>query len=236
MRTRMIRALFVALPFFTLSARYEVMAQSDAAKCISPNDSQSANSITLKGVRVVNLHEVDKHLYRSAQPPDSRAFHALNQQLGIDTVLNLRTLHSDLYFLCDLHRNCVAELSPFSERIDPGGPTYNSVVRALGDIRASILRQRTVLVHCEFGSDRTGLIVALYRILYQHWCREAAITEMKQKAFGFHVVWTGIERFILEANFTQMKLDVADHVKIMDPPDGRVLVQRCSKGPRSCAR
>jgi len=44
-----------------------------------------------------------------------------------------------------------------------------------------------ILVHCEFGEDRTGVFIASYRIAFQHWSAELALAEMR--AFGFHGHW-----------------------------------------------
>jgi hypothetical protein len=36
-----------------------------------------------------------------------------------------------------------------------------------------------ILIHCEGGADRTGVMVALYRLAFQHWTLEQAQSEMK---------------------------------------------------------
>lgn len=41
-----------------------------------------------------------------------------------------------------------------------------------------------VFVHCEHGMDRTGLIVALYRVFYQGWSAEKAHDEMLEMGHG----------------------------------------------------
>ena len=46
-----------------------------------------------------------------------------------------------------------------------------------------------VLVHCYHGADRTGLIVASYRVIYQHWDLNEAKREMQQGPYGYHSVW-----------------------------------------------
>ncbi|RYZ83219.1 MAG: hypothetical protein EOO68_33290 [Moraxellaceae bacterium] len=56
-------------------------------------------------------------------------------------------------------------------------------------------QQGNVLVHCQHGSDRTGLVIAMYRIIYQHWPIEHAKQEMKQGGFGFHPIWVNIDGF-----------------------------------------
>jgi tyrosine-protein phosphatase SIW14 len=41
-----------------------------------------------------------------------------------------------------------------------------------------------IFVHCQHGQDRTGVIVALYRIFYEQWTPQAAHDEMMN--MGFH--------------------------------------------------
>jgi protein tyrosine/serine phosphatase len=45
---------------------------------------------------------------------------------------------------------------------------------------------KPVLVHCWHGSDRTGAVVATYRMVFQDWTREAAIDELINGGYGFH--------------------------------------------------
>jgi protein tyrosine/serine phosphatase len=41
-----------------------------------------------------------------------------------------------------------------------------------------------IFVHCYYGEDRTGVMVATYRIAQQNWTPEQAAAEMD--SFGFH--------------------------------------------------
>jgi hypothetical protein len=43
---------------------------------------------------------------------------------------------------------------------------------------------KKIFLHCQYGADRTGVMVALYRIAVDHWTSEQAITEMKD--FHYH--------------------------------------------------
>jgi protein tyrosine/serine phosphatase len=43
-----------------------------------------------------------------------------------------------------------------------------------------------VLVHCHHGADRTGCIVAVYRMIVNDWTREAAIEEFRNGGYGYH--------------------------------------------------
>jgi protein tyrosine/serine phosphatase len=60
-----------------------------------------------------------------------------------------------------------------------------------------------VLLHCKHGSDRTGMMTAIYRIVEQGWSKQDAIAEMTQGGFGYHPIWSNLIRYI-------EKMDVAD--------------------------
>jgi protein tyrosine/serine phosphatase len=44
-----------------------------------------------------------------------------------------------------------------------------------------------VLIHCRAGLHRTGCLVALYRMEYDHWSMEKALNELKANGFGEYV-------------------------------------------------
>ena len=61
----------------------------------------------------------------------------------------------------------------------------------IGELRTLVwdlqkFTSRPTLVHCLHGEDRTGMVVAAWRILVQGWSPEKAIDEMY--SFGFHRV------------------------------------------------
>lgn len=64
-----------------------------------------------------------------------------------------------------------------------GGASEKDVITALKMLHKA---QKPALVHCWQGSDRTGLIIAGYRMVYQNWPREDAIEEFRLGGFGYH--------------------------------------------------
>ena len=44
-----------------------------------------------------------------------------------------------------------------------------------------------IFVHCQHGADRTGFMVAAYRVLRQGWDCGSAVAELH--TFGFHRIW-----------------------------------------------
>ena len=122
-----------------------------------------------------NLYKVDNKLYRSAQP--SNVGMKELEQKGIKEVLNLRYFHND--------KDELEGTTLIGHRIPmvAHNVTYPQLVKALKTIQQA---KGPVLVHCLHGSDRTGVIVAAYRIAIQNWSKEEAIKEMKQGNYGYH--------------------------------------------------
>lgn len=56
--------------------------------------------------------------------------------------------------------------------------------------------RKPVLVHCTRGADRTGVVVATYRILKNHWTYEKAKKEMYE--LGFNPMYRAWEGFLQE--------------------------------------
>lgn len=129
-----------------------------------------------------NFAQVAPGLYRSAQPT-AEGFRAA-KAMGIRTVVNLRALHSDRTRLAG------TGLGYVHIRSNAWHPEDEDVVAFLA-VALDPARQ-PVLVHCEHGADRTGLMVASYRRAVQGWTLEEALAELP--AFGFHEVWAGIRR------------------------------------------
>lgn len=145
-----------------------------------------------------NLHRVTPTLYRSAQP-DATSGEAL-QKLGIKTVLSFRKLDKDK----PLHKTpgIVFKRYPlYTWHIEE--KDILAVLRILNDPA-----NQPVLVHCTHGADRTGLMMASYRMIVQNWSKETAITEMKQGEYEYHVIWKNIERRIEKLDIEKMRAEL----------------------------
>jgi protein tyrosine/serine phosphatase len=147
-----------------------------------------------------NLHRVEKNFFRSAQP-DAEGFKGLATAHGVRTVVSLRAFNADEPLAQGLPLN----LERF--RINTWNIRRKDVVAALQTLRRAS-REAPVLLHCQHGADRTGMITALYRILYQGWSKAAALDEMQNGKFGYHAVWGNIPRFIRRADVGRLRQDV----------------------------
>jgi len=143
-----------------------------------------AQPMQVKGVP--NLYKVSDALYRSAQP-SAEGMNNL-KTIGIETVVNLRSFHSD--------REEIADTGLAYEHIymKAWHPEEKEAVRFLQIVTNP--RRVPVTVHCEYGADRTGAMCALYRVAVQGWSREEAIEEMVHGGFGFHGAWGNLIRWI----------------------------------------
>jgi tyrosine-protein phosphatase SIW14 len=57
--------------------------------------------------------------------------------------------------------------------------------------------QQRVFVHCYYGEDRSGVMVAAYRIAQQNWTADQAVDEMY--SFGFHYhLYPGMKSYVRE--------------------------------------
>jgi protein tyrosine/serine phosphatase len=126
-----------------------------------------ARHITLNGVP--NLSQVTPNLFRSAQPT-SAGFKALENELNVQTVISLRDFHSDADLLTG------TKIERQSVPMNAWHITSESVVAALKLVKAAEARG-PVLLHCQHGADRTGVVVAMYRIIFQDWTKEQALDE-----------------------------------------------------------
>lgn len=120
-----------------------------------------------------NLHRVDAKVWRSSQPT-RQDFRGLKEE-GIGEVLCLRRWHSDKQEARGLKLHHI--------RMNAGAIRDEDIVSAL---RVMVAAEEPLLVHCFHGSDRTGVVVAMYRMVVQNWPREKAIAELTDPRHGHH--------------------------------------------------
>jgi protein tyrosine/serine phosphatase len=65
------------------------------------------------------------------------------------------------------------------------GPTLVQIAEFLLLVRGN--PGQKVFVHCQYGADRTGVMIASFRMAQEHWTPEQARTEML--AYHFHQFW-----------------------------------------------
>ncbi len=144
---------------------------------------------------VPNLHKVSETLYRSAQP--SKEGMSNLKAHGIKTIINLRSFNSD--------RKEIENTGLDYEHIymKAWHPEIKEAVRFLQIVTDP--RRAPVLVHCQHGADRTGIMCAIYRVAVQGWKKEEAISEMKEGGFGFHGIWKNLPKWFEKLDIESIK-------------------------------
>lgn len=124
-----------------------------------------------------NFARVADGLYRGARPT-AEGFATL-EKLGVKTVVSLEFVHNDRAQLRGRDLKYVHI---------PCQPLYIDPSQVATFLKvATDPRSQPVFVHCQFGADRTGVMVAAYRRVVEGWNAERAVAEME--AFGHHNVF-----------------------------------------------
>lgn len=142
-----------------------------------------------------NFYRVTTNLYRGAQPT-AQGMKEL-KAMGIKTVLNLRSFHSDASLVSR------GDLKLARLHMKPWHAEDEDVVAFLKIV--SNTNNLPVFVHCERGADRTGMICAMYRVAICGWTKEAAIKEMKEGGFKFNPGWQNLVHYVEHADVEKLK-------------------------------
>ena len=138
---------------------------------------------------IPNFHQVNDHVYRGGQP-EPQAWPAL-AKMGIKTVIDLRR---------EDEHSTAAE----AQAVKAAGMNYvnvpmKGVVSPTHDQIAKVLSVfdsgEPVFVHCKRGADRTGTVIACYRIKHDAWQRQQALQEAK--SLGMGLMQLGLKKYIM---------------------------------------
>jgi len=134
-----------------------------------------------------NVAVVAPAIYRGSAPA-AAGLDSL-QKLGIRTVINLRHYHG------------TSEEQGCRERgigyvrivLESSDAPKDDDVRLFLQVVTDPARQ-PVYVHCWRGKDRTGVMVAAFRMAVQGWTRDEALREMDE--FGFYRGWRDLRAYV----------------------------------------
>ncbi|MPR04319.1 protein tyrosine phosphatase [Pseudomonas sp. MAFF 212408] len=187
---RLLPALGVALmTLFTTAATHA----DDAGSLRSPEWAQPVGN-------QFNLHQMTPTLYRSALPNSSAV--PVLENLKIATVINfLPESDSDWLKSSDIKQ---VQLIYRTNHVDDSDVL--AALRAIQDAQAN----GAVLMHCKHGSDRTGLIAAMYRVVVQGWSKEDALNEMTLGGFGSSNGFKDGVRYMMKADTDKLRTALAN--------------------------
>jgi tyrosine-protein phosphatase SIW14 len=136
-----------------------------------------------------NFHRVNEHLYRGGQPLPGGIQRIT--ALKIKTVINLRG--EDEKSRVEEEEAKAAGVRYYSVPLPGfGRPSDEQVEEVLEIINDP--QNWPVFVHCHHGEDRTGTIIAIYRISHDGWTSEQAKKEAK--SFGMSRFQFGMKDYI----------------------------------------
>lgn len=146
-----------------------------------------------------NLYQINEGLFRSEQPTADDI--DVIKQYGINTIINLRFFDRD-----DNEDNLQnLPLTLINHPLMTWAIKPYQLAEVLYDILWQQAQGNKVLVHCYHGSDRTGITIAMYRILVQYWTIEHAKIEMQEGGYGFHWIWINISNLLTEQKVQEVR-------------------------------
>jgi protein tyrosine/serine phosphatase len=149
-----------------------------------------AADVTLQEPGIPNFHQVNDHIFRGAQPAP-KAWDSL-ARMGVKVVIDLRREHEEGH-----------SIAAEAKAVEAAGMRYvnvpmNGIVAPRDEDIRKVLDifngPDPVFVHCKLGKDRTGTVIACYRISHDRWKNGQAMEEAK--SIGLHRIEMGMKRYI----------------------------------------
>jgi protein tyrosine/serine phosphatase len=156
-----------------------------------------------------NLFQVSPELYRSRQPSADALKNILAQHPFMEGAQPIRTI-VELLATRDVDGDVLRDSSAVHHewlKFSPFSPKDQDVLTFLRIVTDKA--SQPVLVHCAQGSDRTGMMVAIYRIVVQGWSKEDALNEMVKGGYGFHPFWQDLVRYVQKLDVDALKMRLA---------------------------
>ena len=146
-----------------------------------------------------NLYKVDSLLYRSEQLVSEDK--AVIQNIPIKSIINLRyfTRSGDKKVFKTTDGVRLINHPLLTWRIK--APEIAATLKLIKERQ----KEGAVLIHCYHGADRTGIMVAMYRIIYHNWTIEQAKKEMINGPYGYHSVWKNLEALFTESTVNEVR-------------------------------
>lgn len=178
---------------FALLIALLLLVRSASAQESTNRPANWATPVTVTGIS--NCFQITTNLYRGAQP--TAAGMKQLKAMGVKTVINLRSFHSDKDELTG------TGLKSIHFEVKPWHAEEEDVVKFLK--AATDTNNCPIFVHCQRGADRTGMMCAMYRITVCGWTKAQALDEMEHGGFDFNPTWQNIISFIEKADIDKLK-------------------------------
>ena len=132
--------------------------------------------------------------------------------MGVKTVIDLR--REDEHSTAEEARAVAAAGISYVNLPMKGvvAPSDEQIAKALAILDST----GPVFVHCQRGADRTGTVIACYRISHDGWQRQQALSEAKSYGMGFAQL--GLKHYIMSFQPTHAQQIVAESIQSADAP------------------
>ncbi len=131
-----------------------------------------------------NFYPVNAVLYRGGQPTEAGIKELA--KMGVKTIIDLRGADERAKNEDKWAQN--AWMKFINKPLNNWrGPKNKQIEEILAEIDKP--ENQPVFVHCQRGADRTGTVVAVYRMTHDNWTAEEANTEAKKFGFGWWQFW-----------------------------------------------
>jgi protein-tyrosine phosphatase len=176
--------------FLTLLSAITVCADATGPQTKEETQSPKARAIgrRLEENGITNFGEVTPHLYRGGllRGDGLKALKKLGVNVVVDTRAHDKNEEKEVQAL-GMKYVAIPWHCPW-----PKDELFAKFLKVLHENKG-----KEVFVHCRLGDDRTGMMIAAYRMAEEGWTAEEAMREMK--SFGFtkshHFICPGLARY-----------------------------------------
>jgi uncharacterized protein (TIGR01244 family) len=164
-----------------------VLALSVSALFVGPALAETGSV----AISIPNFHQVNEHVFRGGQPGPA-SWEGL-AKMGVKTVIDLRREGEEEHSVA-AEAKAVAAAGMIYVNVPMKGVVAPSE-QQIAKILALLDSKEPVFVHCKKGADRTGTVIACYRIAHDRWERQQALQEAKSHGMG--MMQLGLRHYIM---------------------------------------
>jgi len=156
---------------FLLSAVFVLTQSGFAQEAVSDKD-------------LPNFYRVNTNFYRGGQPTETGIKELA--KIGVKTIIYLRDADGKAKIEEKWAQAAGIKFVnvPMNNLSRPTNAQVNEVLSMINSPE-----NQPVFVHCQRGADRTGTVVAVYRISHDGWTAKQAKQEAKENGFGWWQFW-----------------------------------------------
>ncbi len=132
-----------------------------------------------------NFYQINSKLFRGGQPTDL-GLRDLKEKYDIKTIVYLRGKGDK----AEKERKLVEAAGMKFINVPLHNwfrPKQSQIEKAIAEITKD--ENQPVFVHCKRGADRTGTVIAVYRMKFDDWNAKQAYAEAKKFGIGWWQVW-----------------------------------------------